>query len=144
MNTTIEHIKEKAATALQSWVDSKIDNLVNAHPNLAVASVYLKRGMKNCIIHYDERINSFIDKMAMFICDEDGNINIDTVFSDLMSAFANMPEQEFRFGFVNGTLGKGVIRIILPQNLFARLLFSDIEAIRITKEDLLELKTVLL
>lgn len=51
-----------------------------------------------------------------------------------------MPDVKGRFL----SAGKGVIRFVIPNNPITGLLFGDTEAIRITEEDLKELKEIII
>lgn len=140
---TIQELKDKSVKALQSWAEIRIDALATSHPNLAVASVYLKRGARNWLERESDRISEMIDDASLFICDKNGNIDADMLFSDLLSSFKNMDEVPFGKGFIQGTAGKGVIRFVIPNNPITGLLFGDTGAIRITETDLKELKMIL-
>lgn len=144
MNTiTIQELKDKAIATLQVWAEDRINGLVAGNPGLAMASVYLKRGVKNYLAREKERIGGMIDDASMFICDANGNMDADALFSDFMSVFRNMGEISFGKGLIHGTIGKGVIRFILPENPITGLLFGNTGAIRITEADLMELKKML-
>lgn len=141
---TIQELKDKSVKALQLWTESRIDALATNHPNLSVASVYLKRGARNWLERESDRIGAMIDDASLFICDKNGDIDADMLFSDLLSAFKNMDEVPFGKGFIQGTAGKGVIRFVIPNSPITGLLFGDTGAIRITEEDLKELKDIII
>lgn len=142
MNPT--ELKEKISDSLQMWIDERIDNLSTNYPKLKTASVYLKRGARNYILHQQEKINSAIDNASLFLCDENGEIDIEILFSDFMQMFRDMDEVDFGNGIIEGTLGKGAIRFILPNSPITNLLFGDTEAIKITDADILELKKIIM
>lgn len=140
---SLSEFKESVADVLQVWIDGRINGLAESYPNLKVASVYLKRGAKNYIIRERERIDAMIDNASLFICDENGNIDADTLFADLMRMFRDMDEMPFGYGVIQGTIGKGIIRFALPDNALTNVLFGDTGAIRITEADITELKKML-
>ena len=114
--------------------------MVSNTPGLAVASVYLKRGVKNILAKESNNIRGVIDNISLFICDENGNIDMDTLFKDFISALRNIQETPFNYGFIHGVVGKGVIRFTIPDNPITGLLFGDTRAIRITDTDIISLK----
>ena len=73
---SITEIKDKMADSLLLWIDDRIDTLVEANPKLKVASVYLKRGAKNYIAKERDNLNTMIDNASLFLCDENGNIDM--------------------------------------------------------------------
>ena len=67
--------KDKAINSLETWVDGRIDDFVTQNPNLKTASIYMKRGAKNYLARERGKIENTIDNAALFICDEEGNID---------------------------------------------------------------------
>lgn len=139
----ITELKDKLSESLQTWIDSRIDGLVSANPKLKVASVYLKRGAKNFIAKENASINDMIDNASLFLCDENGNIDADMLFNDVLAMFREMDEMPFGKGFIRGTIGKGAIRFALPDNPVTNIMFGNTGAIKITDADLIELKKLL-
>lgn len=132
--------KDKAIDSIGTWIDGRIDDFVAQNPNMKVASVYMKRGAKNYLARERGRIENTIDNASLFICDEEGNIDADMLFDDMLKMFKDMEETPFGKGMFQGTVGKGVIRFKLPENPVFNLMFGNTGAIRITEADLLELK----
>lgn len=133
-------LKNKMVDSLEVWADNRIDDFVSQNPNLKVASVYMKRGAKNYLARERDKIENVIDNASLFICDEDGNIDADMLFKDMMTMFKDMDETPFGKGFLQGTIGKGMIRFKLPDNPVFNLMFGNTGAIKITEADFIELK----
>lgn len=133
-------LKDKMIDSLEAWADNRIDDFVSQNPNLKVASVYMKRGAKNYLARERGKIENVIDNAALFICDEDGNIDADMLFKDMMTMFKDMEETSFGKGLFQGTIGKGTIRLKLPDNPVFNLMFGNTGAIKITEADFIELK----
>ncbi|RHI05069.1 hypothetical protein DW182_15790 [Bacteroides sp. AM16-24] len=133
-------LKNKTIDSLEVWIDGRIDDFVAQNPNLKIASVYMKRGAKNYLTRERGKIENVIDNAALFICDEQGNIDADMLFKDMMTMFREMDETPFGKGLVQGTVGKGIIRLKLPDNPIFNLMFGNTGAIKITEADFLELK----
>lgn len=139
----ITEFKEKAFDALESWMEGRIDDFASNNPKMKIASIYMKRGARNYLARERGKIGQAIDNASLFLCDENGNIDSDLLFDDLITMFKEMDETEFGKGFIRGTIGKGVIRFELPDNPVMNLLFGDTGAIKITEDDFLELKELL-
>lgn len=140
----ITELKDNISDSLFQWIDERIDGLVETNPKLKIASVYLKRGAKNYVLRERGKIDAMIDNASLFLCDENGNLDADVLFSDLMQMFRDMDEVPFGKGFIQGTFGKGTIRFALPESPIINLLFGDTGAIKITDADILELKKIIM
>lgn len=132
--------KDKAINSLEVWIDGRIDDFVSQNPNMKVASIYMKRGAKNYLARERGKIEKTIDNAALFICDEEGNIDSDMLFNDMLTMFKEMDEIPFGKSIIQGTIGKGTIRFNLPDNPVFNLMFGNTGAIKITEADFLELK----
>ena len=141
MNVT--ELKEKLLTSLDLWADARISDMVKENPALAIPSVYMKRASHNIIAKNKDSWGKSIDNATLFIADEDGNIDADTIFSDLMQMLENISNYEFDFGFVKGRIGGGAIAIDLPDNIVTTILFGSKKSISFTKTDFEELKSLI-
>ena len=137
--TEIESMKDKLVDTLGLWADDRITSLANSNPRLEVASVYMKRGVNNYLHREKERIGKVIDYAFLFMCDENGKVDFSTFFNDLMAIFRDMDEIPFSLGLTAGTIGKGVIRIQIPDNIFTNILFGNMGSIKVTESDIKDL-----
>ena len=141
MNVT--ELKEKLLTSLDLWADARISDMVKETPALAIPSVYMKRASHNIIAKNKDSWGKSIDNATLFIADEDGNIDADTIFSDLMQMLENISNYEFDFGFVKGRIDGGTLSIDLPDNIITTILFGSKKSISFTKDDFEELKSLI-
>mgnify|MGYP006924770184 FL=1 len=141
MNVT--ELKEKLLTSLDLWADARISDMVKENPALAIPSVYMKRASHNIIAKHKDSWGKSIDNATLFIADEDGNIDADTIFSDLMQMLENIGDYEFDLGFIKGRIDDGIIAIDLPDNIVTTILFGSKKSISFAKEDFKELKNLL-
>lgn len=141
MNVT--ELKEKLLTSLDLWADSRISDLVKENPTLAIPSIYMKRASHNIITKHKDSWGKSIDNATLFIADEDGNIDADTIFSDLMQMLENISNYEFDLGFIKGRIDGGAIAIDLPDNIVTTILFGSKKSISFTKDDFEELKSLI-
>ena len=136
---TIE-LKNKMVGSVEEWGARLIDTYVADNQRLKPFSVYLKRGLHNGLARYDDKIQEMLDNTMLFIGDENGEYELGQVFDDAMEMFNDMDEMDVALGPVDATIGKGSIRIHIPRNAFTSILFGDTGAIRITGEDIKELR----
>lgn len=142
MNVT--ELKEKLLESVDVWADARIDDMVKASPMLAIPSVYMKRAAHNIISKNKEAWNKSIDNAALFIADENGNIDADTTFTDIMQMLKSVEDYHFNFGIVHGHISNGTISIDLPDNIATAILFGSKRSINFTEEDFVELKDLIL
>lgn len=140
----ITELKEKLLTSLDLWADARISDMVKENPALAIPSVYMKRASHNIIAKNKDSWGKSIDNATLFIADEDGNIDADTIFSDLMQMLANISNYEFDLGFIKGRIDGGTLAIDLPDNILTNIIFGSKKAITLNENDFLELKDLLL
>ena len=140
MNVT--ELKEKLLTSLDLWADARISDMVKENPALAIPSVYMKRASHNIIAKHKDSWGKSIDNATLFIADEDGNIDTDTIFSDIMQMIENISNYEFDFGFIKGRIDVGTLSIDLPDNIITTILFGSKKSISFTKDDFEELKSL--
>lgn len=141
MNVT--ELKEKLLTSLDLWADARISDMVKENPALTIPSVYMKRASHNIIAKHKDSWGKSIDNATLFIADEDGNIDANTIFSDLMQMLENISNYEFDLGFIKGRIDGGALVIDLPDNIITTILFGSKKSISFTKDDFEELKSLI-
>lgn len=139
----VTELKEKLLTSLDLWADARISDMVKENPALAIPSVYMKRASHNIIAKHKDSWGKSIDNATLFIADEDGNIDADTIFSDLMQMLENISNYEFDLGFIKGRIDGGALIIDLPDNIITTILFGSKKSISFTKTDFEELKSLI-
>lgn len=140
----IPTLKDKILDSLDLWLEERIDDMIKDNASLAVPSVYLKRGCHNIINKYEGKISEGIDNAALFLTDENGNIDAKTIFEDIMKIFSSMEETSFDIGIIKGMVGKGKVSLTLPDNILTNIVFGSNKAITFNEDDFLELKDLLL
>nr|WP_296988829.1 hypothetical protein [Prevotella sp.] len=139
----ITELKEKLLTSVDLWADARISDMVKENPALAIPSVYMKRAAHNIIAKNKDSWGKSIDNATLFIADEDGNIDADTIFSDLMQMLENISNYEFDFGIIKGRINSGALVIDLPDNIITTIFFGSKKSISFTKDDFEELRSLI-
>lgn len=142
MNVT--ELKEKLLESVDVWTDARIDDMVKGNPMLAIPSVYMKRAAHNIISKNKDKWDKSIDNATLFIADENGNIDADTIFTDAMQMLKVVENYHFDFGIIHGHIDNGTISIDLPDNPFIAILFGSKRSINFTEEDFVELKDLII
>lgn len=142
MNVT--ELKEKLLESVDVWADARIDDMVKGNPMLAIPSVYMKRAAHNIISRNKDKWDKSIDNATLFIANENGNIDADTIFTDAMQMLKVVENYHFDFGIIHGHIDNGTISIDLPDNPFIAILFGSKRSINFTEEDFVELKDLII
>ena len=137
--TDIAEFTGKCKTAIQQWGDSKIDQLFPYKPQLRV---FAKRGLDNILTRHDQRINKAIDTAMLFVADGNGCIDSDVLVDTLVSLFQEMDVQHYDLFGLGVGVGKGAITIDFPHNFLYDMLIGNLGQVKLTADDLLELKNL--
>lgn len=117
--------------------------MVKGNPMLAIPSVYMKRAAHNIIAREKGKWDRQMDNLALFLGDENGEINADTIFQDMTQMLKAIEDYHFDLGIAKGHVNDGTIFIDLPDNIFTSLLFGSKKSIGIGESDLVELKNLI-
>ena len=139
----VADLKDKLIESVDVWADARIDDMVKVSPMLAIPSVYMKRAAHNIIIHNKEKWSKQIDNAALLIADENGEIDADTIFSDMMQMLKSVEDYHFDVGVIHGHISNGTISIDLPDGMITSILFGNKRSINFAEEDFVELKDLI-
>jgi len=127
-------------SALQDWGNARIDEML---PDKAAPKAFLKNGLNNLISRQDENLNKWIDNIFLFVADENGVIDSDTMIDMLVGMFREMPKKEYGFGPLGIIAGGGEIVISFPHNFLMDMLVGDMGSVRLDTEDIIGLKNLI-
>ena len=137
--TDINQFKGELKTAIQSWGNSKIDELFKN----SISRTFAKNGLNNMLNRYDASMNKGIDMLWMFIADENGVVDSDVLVDNAIAMLKEMDLKEYNIMGLNMTVGKGEVAIEMPKNIFFDMLVGC-SKIRFTSNDINEFKNLLI
>lgn len=137
----VNQFKGEVKSAFQQWGESKIDELF---PERAAARTFMKNGLNNMLNRFDGKINGYVDMFFLFVADESGTVDSDTMIDSLAGLFKEMKERKYPVGMVDVTVGNGQLVIDLPHNLFLEMLVGDLGKVKFTTEDIKDFKNYLI
>ena len=143
IKTEVDKLKTDVANALKHWSESKIDALTLKHPHLKPMSVYLRRGVANYLERIDEQVDSAVDMLLLFVADDAGNIDTNTLIEDAVEMFKLSDIHETKLGIFDLTYGAGEIVLSVPRNPILDIFTGNLGQIKITSDDLLEMRNYL-
>ena len=139
----INLLKGDIKTALMQWSESKLNSLCIANPHLKPMSVYLRRGICNYLDRIDDQVDSAVDMLLLFVADKNGNIDTDMLINDAVEMFKLTDVHEAKVGIFDLTYGAGEVVLSLPRNPVLDIFVGDLGVIKLTADDLLELRNYL-
>lgn len=136
----VNKFKGTIKNALQDWGNAKIDEML---PKKAAPKAFLKNGLNNMLARCDANINKWVDNIFLFVADENGVIDSDTMIDTLADIFKEMPKKEYNFGALGVVAGGGEVVVSFPHNFLVDMLVGDMGSVKITTEDILEIKNLI-
>lgn len=133
----IYKFKGQLKSAVLQWGNNKIDEIF---PNKPQIKAFAKNGLNNIIARNDERINKAIDTFMLFAASEDGVIDTDHLITMGAEMFKELEPYKYQLEFMDIEIGGGEIAFHLPQNMLFDLILGKSGTIRMTTDDILELK----
>lgn len=136
-------MKKKVADAIEEWALEIVDGFTSGNPRMTMTGVYIKNGIRNYRKREEAKWDKMIDDAALFIADEKGEVDMDKVFKDAMQYLNDVEEMPISLGLFDGTIGKGAIKIHIPNNMLMRIMFGDNAALVLGESDFLALKELI-
>lgn len=133
----INKFKGQLKSALQQWGNSKIDEIF---PNKPQMKAFAKNGLNNIMARMDTKLNKYIDGFALFVGNENGVIDTDTMVDMMAEMFKEMEPNRYQLEFMDIEVGRGKVVFNLPQNFVFDLLLGKSGNITMTVDDILEMK----
>lgn len=137
-------MKKKVADAIEEWALEIVDGFTSGNPRMTMTGVYIKNGIRNYRKREEAKWDKMIDDAALFIADEKGEVDMDKVFKDAMQYLNDVEEMPISLGLFDGTIGKGTIKIHIPDNMLMRLLFGENSALILREADFRALKSLMM
>lgn len=126
---------EKILDTINQWIDIKIDSLASNNPNIALSSPRIKRGLHNILKQNKEAIEALMP----FLTDDEGNIDIHNLKSEVLTIFNGLPQGEYEIGSMKILTDRGLMTLIIPDNILWRVFLGDIKSIKFNTNDIEEL-----
>ena len=140
---TVESLEEFHGVirdAVEDWCSSKIDEML---PKSPVSKSLLKNGLRNVLTRYEDVVKKWADCLFLLVADVDGVIDSDTMVDTMADVFNELPQQEYHGGGISAKMGKGSIVVEFPRNIFIDMLVGSTGSVRLTSDDILELKDII-
>lgn len=136
----ISQFKGAVMSAIEKWADGMIDKMF---PAKVETRTMMKNYVSNLLSKHSEKIEEGIDQVFLFLGDKEGNINSDSLVDMVCGLLDEIQEEDIEFGRMHAKLGKGQVELLFPDGIISRMIFGDLKGVRITNEDIKEIKKFL-
>ena len=136
----VNAFKGQFKDAALNWAGSLIDQML---PNKVTARTLFKNAIGNALARFDGKVNELVDVAFVMFGDAEGVIDTDSTIDLLCNMLKEMPQKEYSFGMVSLKVGNGDIRLDFPHNIFSDLLVGDLGGVKLSTDDIKELKNYL-
>ena len=136
----ISKLKNASISAIEKWSDEMVDKMF---PGKVETRTMMKNYVSNLLHQKSQMIEEGIDQAFLFLGDKEGNIDSDSMIDMVCGLLNEMQESEFDFGKLQAKVGKGQVEMVFPDGIISRLVFGDLKGVRITNEDIKEIKKFL-
>ncbi|MBO5803601.1 MAG: hypothetical protein J6R25_00775 [Bacteroidales bacterium] len=126
---------EELLKNIKTWVEMKIDALAAGNPQMAIFAPRIKKGIYNLI---KQNIGK-IEPIMPFLTDEDGNIDIGDMRSEVIDIFEGMPSGEYQMGAFRIVTDKASVKIEVPDGVLWQILLGDIKSVKFGTKDVEDL-----
>lgn len=140
-----EELKSRLSETLPGWVDSRVEAMLRANPQInPVAGCYIKKGIGNFLSRERERIGKAVDTLFLLVGDEDGEINLQTLFSDAAAIMKGGKESVLLdSGLLSVKAGGGSILKLETRNPLVTFLTGGTTALKLDDNDIIELRELI-
>lgn len=136
----ISQFKGAVVSAIEKWADGMIDKMF---PAKVETRTMMKNYVSNLLSMHGGKIEEGIDQAFLFLGDKDGNINSDSMVDMVCGLLNEIQEEDIEIGRMHARMGKGQIEILFPDGFISRMIFGDLKGVRITNDDIKEIKKFL-
>lgn len=137
----VNKFKGNLKTAIKSWADSKIEEVV---PDKPIVRKMAKNWVTNFLNKSGSRLDGWVDNLYMAVSDSNGVLDTDTAIDMAAGLLKEVKPCEYRAGFgIVVEAGNGEIALNLPKNALMEALVGDVGRLRFTSEDIAEFKNLL-
>lgn len=137
----INAFKGQAKDHILSWAYSQIDQMLPGTTHLKV-KVMFKNLVNNILARSDHKIDQGIEAAFLMFGDTQGNIDSDTVVDHVCDMLKELPATDYSLGPIEVKVGKGEVLVEFPRNVFSDLFVGNLEGVKITTEDIKQIKNL--
>ena len=139
----LQEIKNELKTRIPDRVTKVITenlrSMSERFPVLNASSAIIGKAAGNAVRRISETLDKDLGTLSYLFADENGNINVKDVISDILSMLDVMEEREFVFPFGTMSVGKGSVIFKPSESILTNLLLGNVDSIKMTGREIADM-----
>ena len=139
----LQEIKNELKTRIPDRVTKDVTenlrSMADRFPILNASSAIIGKAAGNAVRRMTETLDKELGTFSYLFADENGNINVKDVISDVLSMLDVMEEMEFSFPFGTMSVGKGSVIFRPSESILTNLLLGNVDSIKMTGREIADM-----
>ena len=132
-------LKTRIPDRVTKVVTENLRSMSERFPVLNASSAIIGKAAGNAVRRMSETLDKELGTFSYLFADENGNINVKDVVSDVLSMLDVMEEREFVFPFGTMSVGKGCVIFKPTESIFTNLLLGNVDSIKMTGREIADM-----
>ena len=139
----LQEIKNELKTRIPDRVTKAVTENVRSmserFPVLNASSSIIGKAAGNAVRRMSENLDKDLGTLSYLFADENGNINVKDVVSDVLSMLDVMEEREFVCPFGTMSVGKASVIFKPSESILTNLLLGNVDSIKMTGREIADM-----
>lgn len=132
-------LKTRIPDRVTKVVTENLRSMSERFPVLNASSAIIGKAAGNAVRRMTETLDKELGTFSYLFADENGNINVKDVISDVLSMLDVMEEREFSFQFGTMSVGKGSVIFKPSESILTNLLLGNVDSIKMTGREIADM-----
>ena len=132
-------LKTRIPDRVTKVVTENLRSMSERFPVLNASSSIIGKAAGNAVRRMTETLDKELGTFSYLFADENGNINVKDVISDVLSMLDVMEEREFVFPFGTMSVGKGSVIFRPSESILTNLLLGNVDNIKMTGREIADM-----
>ena len=132
-------LKTRIPDRVTKVVTENLSSMSERFPILNASSAIIGKAAGNAVRRMSETLDKDLGTLSYLFADENGNINVKDVVSDILSMLDVMEEKEFVFPFGTMSVGKGSVIFKPTESILTNLLLGNVDSIKMTGREIADM-----
>ena len=132
-------LKTRIPDRVTKVVTENLRSMSERFPVLNASSAIIGKAAGNAVRRMSETLDKDLGTLSYLFADENGNINVKDVVSDILSMLDVMEEKEFVFPFGTMSVGKGSVIFKPSESILTNILLGNVDSIKMTGREIADM-----
>lgn len=132
-------LKTRIPDRVTKVVTENLNSMSERFPVLNASSSIIGKAAGNAVRRMSETLDKELGTLSYLFADDNGNINVKDVVSDILSMLDVMEERELVFPFGTISVGKGSVIFKPTESILTNLLLGNVDSIKMTGREIADM-----